>query len=82
MPCNKRIHHLTAAAGNSSAGTASGLPFADLMQAIQAQLQGQSSDEGPPSAEIEVQNLSYHPAGNVYTYPHYRAQDTCNRHPC
>ncbi|BDA48515.1 Energy-coupling factor transporter ATP-binding protein Ecf [Coccomyxa sp. Obi] len=33
------------------------------MQAIQAQLQQQAPDSEPPSTEINVQNLCYHPAG-------------------
>ena len=63
VPCKDRIRHAAAGAGNAGAGVASGSPFADLMQAIQAQMQGQTADNGPPSAEVEVQNLSYNPAG-------------------
>lgn len=53
------------AAGNAGPSTASANPFADLMQAIQAQLQGNSLDGDPPLADVDVQNLCYHPAGTA-----------------
>ncbi len=64
--CKQWRRHVGAAAGGTSAGTASGSPFTDLMQAIQAQLQQQAPDSEPPSTEINVQNLCYHPAGTLF----------------
>ncbi len=63
VSCKQWQRHVGIAAGSVGAGTASGSPFTDLMQAIQAQLQQQAPDNEPPSTEINVQNLCYHPAG-------------------
>lgn len=46
-----------------------GLPgLAGILQAIQAQMQGQAASGEPPSADVEVKQLTYHPAGR-FTVP-------------
>lgn len=37
--------------------------LAGILQAIQAQMQGQATGEEPAGADVEVQHLTYHPAG-------------------
>ena len=35
----------------------------DVFQAIQAQMQGMATSDEPPSADVDVSHLAFHPAG-------------------
>ncbi len=57
----RKRHRSSLAAAPAAQEGAAGL--AGLLQAIQAQLQGQAPSGEPAGADLEVQHLTYHPAG-------------------
>ena len=53
------------ARGQVAAGAGSG-SLMDVFQAMQAQMQGMAASDEPPLADVDVSDLTFHPAGRCH----------------
>lgn len=69
-PCRRTIKPCCRPVQAMAAQQQGGLPgLAGILQAIQAQMQGQAASGEPPRADVEVKQLTYHPAGGFTVRP-------------
>ena len=66
-PCHMAaaLRPARSARGQVAAGAGSG-SLMDVFQAIQAQMQGMAAAEEPPLADVDVSDLTFHPAGRCH----------------